>query len=216
MKTNRLTVSIDLWGTLIKSNPEFLIEKRKLVRKYINDISDEEIDNAFERAKDKLNAVIEVTGWQPKLDVIHKVLSYELSYKIEPAYPLYPFTYSYQALVIDYPPLIYSDETIEVLSDLARIANLYLSSNTMFIEGNTLTDSLDNKYNLFKDFDVLFFSDQMGFAKPHKNMFPACFHIGDNPITDCWGAEKADSKPIIINSNSLTIKDAYDIIVQGI
>ena len=215
MKTSRPTVSIDLWGTLIKSNPEFVVEKRKLIKKYV-DISDEEIDNAYKRAKEKLNAVIEVTGWQPSLDIMHRVLGFELSYTIDSVYPVYPWHYHYQALAVEYPPLIYSDETIEVLDNLARKANLYLSSNTIFIEGSTLADSLNNKYNLFKDFDILFFSDQIGYSKPHPRMFTSDFHIGDNPITDGWGATKAHSKPIIINSNNLTIKDAYDIIVQGI
>jgi hypothetical protein len=42
------------------------------------------------------------------------------------------------------------------------------------------------------------------------------FHIGDNILTDGIGAEIAHSSPIIINSNKQTIKDAYNIIIQGV
>ncbi len=41
------------------------------------------------------------------------------------------------------------------------------------------------------------------------------YHIGDNPITDGIGAELAGSIPIIINSNSNNIRNAYNIISKA-
>ena len=89
---------------------------------------------------------------------------------------------------------------------------LYLSCNTMFIGDKPITKSLEN-WNVVHFFKNLKFSVNSDFATPHFCMYQnSDYHIGDNPLTDGYGAELAGSIPIIINSNNQTFYDAINII----
>lgn len=217
-----INISLDLWGTLIKSTPTFKHEKFNLIKKYFSGCSLEEIAIAFEDTKRELNCIIESTGWQPTQEIIWK----HLFSKLDGGHPLHHLDRmhiidEYQFLFCKYPPEIYSYLTGEFLIKLNKIGNLHISSNTMFATGNSMKCSLPFNEKLFT---MMHFSDEYpNVAKPHSSMFrsPYCqlhYHIGDNPRTDGWGAENAGVIPIIINSNDKTIEDAYNIIAsrQGI
>ena len=113
------------------------------------------------------------------------------------------------------PPEIYCGETLKYLHEIFRASNIIVSSNTMFITGDTLKKCIA-KTGMAKSIDDYRFSDEVGYSKPHGSMFAnSDFHIGDNPLTDYVGARKCGSQPIIINSNDKTLKDAYDIITEA-
>jgi len=116
----------------------------------------------------------------------------------------------YQKLVLKFPPLIYSDETNTYIQKLAENNELVLSSNTLFITGETLKTILND---FGWPFSNMLFSDVIGVSKPNKKMYMnSSYHIGDNEITDGVGPDLIGTKYIIINSNNKTIKDAYNII----
>lgn len=211
-----INISIDLWGTLIKSTPTFKQEKLKLVKEYCDNTLTA-IDLAFDITKKELNCIIESTGWQPSVEVIWYHLFSKLNNGRRMHYlDIMQLVDKYQSLFLKHPPEIYSDITNKFLIKLSKIGNLYISSNTMFAKGNTLHLSLPFISKLFHDTK---FSDNVRVAKPSHIMFTAMtYHIGDNMRTDGWGAENAGVIPIIINSNDKTIEDAYNIIAarQGI
>lgn len=211
------TISIDLWGTLIKSSPEFSPAKMQLVREFFPTASVMIIDQAFKETKQEFNKIIEKTGWQPPNELIFQYLVSKLFYygfTQDPEH-IAKFKQAYQKLAIEHHPIIYSQQTINVLKRLSKEFTLVISSNTMLIEGSTLRIVLD-KLKIAQYFEHFYFSDNMLHAKPHAVMFgKSDFHIGDNFFTDYHGAEKAGSKPIIINSTKLTIQDAFDLITQN-
>lgn len=205
-------ISIDLWGTLIKSSPQFSEAKILLTKKYFN-VSGEFITECYQSVKKQFNDIIEITGMQPVSVSIFKLLFYRLG-GVGSDEELLRFIYSYQDIAIKFPPLLYSDETKEYLAKLSEHGNLILSSNTMLISGHSLQHIM-NGLGILKYFQKTNFSDQLGVAKPSKEMYSGShYHIGDNPLTDGRGAKLAGSIPVIINSSKKTIKDAYNFIIQ--
>lgn len=205
-----IIISVDCWGTLIKSSPLFTEAKIKLIKQYFYISTKEDILKSFSETKKQLNSIIEHTGFQPSEIIIFTLLFSKLnnSYKSFPF--LEKFAYEYQQLSIQYPPELYSEETVEYLCKLKELGPLYISSNTLFINGASLKKILQH-HKIDNYFDKFYFSDEMHVSKPDKKMFGGShFHIGDNINTDFVGATVAGSKPIIINSISSTIKDAYD------
>ncbi len=93
--------------------------------------------------------------------------------------------------VIDFIKLVASSE-----------AKLVMISDTGYTKGTEMRKLLDF-YGVFSCFDYFVFSDETGFAKPHEEPFKIVekkfsniakdemVHIGDNPLTDGAGAEKA-------------------------
>lgn len=212
------TGSIDLWGTLIKGSPSFSPEKIKLTKEYFaseGDLSDDFIKMAYDATKKQLNNIIEVTGWQPEQDHIFRLMAHKLSSPHHLRLPsLSKFIYDYQELAIQHNPIPYSEETEMYLEKLSADNHLYLSSNTMFIDGKSLRRILA-KLGWSKYFEGMLFSSEQKVSKPNRIMYKnSNFHIGDNFVTDGLGAIAAGSTPCIINSNEHTIKDAYNFITQ--
>lgn len=208
-----LVISIDLWGTLIKSSPSFVDAKVALTKQYFPGET-EFILKCYSETKKQLNDLIEHTGFQPSAELMFTLLFSKLSGNYSKTDFLYAFAQEYQHLAIKLTPQLYSEETLEYVTKLSKLGNLYLSSNTMLIKGRTL-ETILQKLGLASKFSQFYFSDQVGHSKPHKAMYGySNWHIGDNTLTDDIGAFCVGSKPIIINSNSKTIKDAYNIIAQ--
>ena len=207
-------VSVDLWGTLIKSSPLFTQEMVDMTKKYFPERSSEEILNAFSVTKTFFNQMVESTGFQPKNQDLYYFLFSLLNGGYEQHLFYANFYQEYQQLALQFKPEVYSSETIEYLQKLSEIATLQLSSNTMFISGKTLHSTLVH-HKMDQFFTKFYFSDQIKCSKPCRFMYGhSDYHIGDKTITDGTGAKQAGSTPIIINSNILTLKDAYDFIAQ--
>jgi FMN phosphatase YigB (HAD superfamily) len=212
-----MKVSIDCWGTLIKASPTFKLKKVELVKKYFPSLTNDEfILKCFSDTKKTFNDIIENSGGcQPPIINIFTYLFTKLNGGYDNFGFVIPFIDEYQNLSITDGPVLYSEETTLFLEKLSKDADLVISSNTMLIEGVTLLDNL-SRLGISKFFKEALFSDQVKAAKPSKVMYAnSNYHIGDNILTDSIGAINAGSTPIIINSNEKTIKDAYNLIIQG-
>lgn len=211
-----MRVSVDCWGTIIKGSPTFTEKKIELVKNHFPSLAHGFILHCFSETKNTFNDIIENSGgFQPETEVIFRYLLSKLNgeYLNFGFIKLADFINEYQHLAIMYPPIIYSDDTDDYLAKLSQHAKLILSSNTMLIKGSTL-DKILYSIGIGKYFSFTGYSDMLGFAKPDKQMYVGSkWHIGDNPLTDGIGATLGGSKPIIINSTNLTIKDAYHIII---
>lgn len=207
-------ISIDFWGTLGKSSPDFYPKKIELLQAFIS-TSDMDIENGLNTTKEYLNDLIEKTGFQPSIDVIFKYLLSNINkrlYKITEC-DLTQLIKSYQELATEYSPIVFSEDTINCIHELKDNGHmLTLSCNTMLITSVPILQSLHD-WGIYNDFRYTLFSDEMGYAKPNALMYNRSnYHIGDNAITDGLGARLARSQPILINSTKLTIRDAIDII----
>lgn len=210
-----LIISIDLWGTLFRSSPDFVDAKVALTKRYFKALDNKQILECYSDTKKELNAIIEQTGMQPSERVIFTLLFSKLSDGYENFELFEKFVFEYQFLAQNIPPHIYSEETKDAILRLSEIGKLYISSNTMFISGTSLKTIIFNA-GIGRYFDRFYFSDQIGESKPSRVMYGhSNYHIGDNVYTDGIGAKCANSHPIIINSNDKTLTDAYNFITQN-
>ena len=94
---------------------------------------------------------------------------------------------------------------------------LSISSNTGFIEGNTIIATLQN-LNISGYFDFCIFSDEIGASKPSTGFFDKVFeqivaekeevlHVGDNLKADYEGALKFGFKAYHISNQQYTLND---------
>jgi FMN phosphatase YigB (HAD superfamily) len=212
-----MIITIDCWGTLLKASPTFKKTKVALVKEYFPSLkdNDEHINKCFNDTKKLFNDIIENSGGcQPTITNVFTYLLSKLNMGYKKFEFLDEFIENYQMLAFNDGPTIYSEETLEYIEKLSKDAKLVVSSNTMFICGDVLLDFL-SRTGLAKFFKETLFSDQLKVAKPHVKMYHGSqFHIGDNEITDVIGANNAGSCGILINSNTKTIKDAYNFIIQ--
>lgn len=82
----------------------------------------------------------------------------------------------------------------------------------MFLNGHVLSSWM-NKKGWDKYFQFYRFSNERNCSKPYPEIFykTALYHIGDNPITDGYGAESIGIKFIGINGDyGKTLKDAVN------
>ncbi|WP_428328126.1 HAD family hydrolase [Mucilaginibacter sp.] len=220
--------SFDLWLTLIKSNPGFKTERTRIFHRDYNPAnkSIDEVAKAFRQVDLMCNAINERTGKNIDSDEMHLMVislindnEFDLL-RIDTA-KLYN---DMEALVLANMPILYADETIEVLAHLKQKGNCTMSilSNTAFIKGVTLRKVLI-ALGLHDFFDFQLYSDEVGMSKPNPGLFNLMIknikqvnaqkqislaniiHIGDNPKADVEGADAAGIKSLLINSNNISI-----------
>lgn len=206
------TISFDLWGTLIKSNPQYSIERNILIKKYSNNkkLTDEIITNTFKQVKEDYNFIIEKYGAHfASSDIYHIILDLlqipnSLHYNIMD---------DLDELFIKNPPTLYDENTLHTIIKLyTSNIKLKLISNTLLIRGEILLKALPFIELYFKD---ITFSDQIMYSKPHYYIFNNSYsinkdmvinkeilHVGDNIITDIKGARDYGVSTLHINGNS--------------
>jgi putative hydrolase of the HAD superfamily len=214
-------ISFDLWGTLIKSNPDYKPQRNYLIRKFFGSlISDEQIKSG----KGLLDKIMEVSGTQ--LSYAHQMLiiisgSYgrDIFYSHEfHKQQLIRFELENMQLVRECPPLL-MDGAQEVLEGLLeRDISTSVLSNTSFIPGVALHTALRqmkvSDYFLFE-----MFSDIELLAKPspalYKRMVSRTYqqrhdvlHVGDNEHADS-GAGIVSS---IILNKEITLQNLLTVI----
>jgi putative hydrolase of the HAD superfamily len=220
--------SFDLWLTLIKSNPDYKQERTRIFHRDFNqgDKSIEEVTKAFRQVDLMCNAVNERTGKNIDADemclmVISLINDNQLNLgEIDTG----KLSADMEALVFNYPPVIYAPVTIEVLDHLKQKggSTFSLLSNTGFIKGATLKKILA-ELKMDQYFDFQLYSDEVGMSKPNPALFnlmlqnikqinkgkditlDSIIHIGDNPKADIEGANAAGIKSLLINSNNQSI-----------
>lgn len=212
-----MKIGFDLWGTLIKQNPLFTERKRDLIKKYMPFDKVEKVEEVLKEVKLHLNSVIEHSGWQPTRDVIEQMIASKVVVGED---NITSFMNEYQMLAILYPPELFDENTLLSLIDLSTEAELYIVSNTMYLNGSTLLETL-NQLGIKHLFKKFYFSDQQQCSKPSvhinsKDKFD--YFVGDSEITDRVYANKLGSKFILVNRKDIniktTIKDVHDIITK--
>ncbi len=216
--------SFDLWLTLIKSNPLFKKQRSKYFHQHFNfqNISLEEVELKFRSVDVMCNAINERTGKNIDADemylmVISQINNNQVNLNDIDVDKLYN---DMEALVFDYMPQVYDQETISLLANLKDSgATTNILSNTGFIKGVTLREVL-RKLTLAQYFDFQLYSDEAGMSKPNPAFFELMIsqakqltplnlqdimHVGDNPVADVDGALRAGINATLINSNQVSI-----------
>lgn len=220
--------SFDLWLTLIRSNPEFKIERTKIFHRDFNPSHKgiEEVAKAFRQVDLMCNAVNENTGKNIDADEMYLMV---ISLINDNALDLCDIDINklyldMEALLFRHLPITYDTVTIEVLDHLKQKsgATFSLLSNTGFIKGTTLKKVLV-ELKMDKYFDFQLYSDEVGMSKPNPALFRLMLeqvkqinpgkdigpeniiHIGDNARADVAGANNVGIKSMLVNSNDLSI-----------
>lgn len=200
-------ISFDLWMTLIKSHKNFKSAREEMVFKYFNPDrkSLDWIKSAIRSSDTYTTEMSEKSGlhipastiWARVFRILNTPITIEKILDVDDRT---------QKLFKKYPPVPYDSNTIPTLKKLVKRHKLYVSSNTGFIKGLTIIESIDSEIlELISEWK---FSDECHFSKPHPEMFfkNVIMHVGDNPTAD-GGSVKVNVDFFQINSNSKTILD---------
>ncbi len=211
--------SFDLWQTLIFDNRSLGKERDRLRLEGMGKILDETcpvnyeaLAQAYHRCGQRL---VEVQAQQEDMDTSAQVsfllrcLPGEFGWVLDHEETFERLVRAYVEPVLAVPPVLGagSRETLAWLKEEGyRIA---LVSNTGRTPGY-MSRQLLRQLGIPHFFDVLVFSNELGYTKPHPSIFqvalqglgleaPQVVHIGDNPTTDLWGAKRAGMKAVLLN-----------------
>lgn len=219
--------SFDLWLTLIKSNPLFKEQRARFFHSEYNfqRKSLDEVTLIFRQVDLLGNAINERTGKNIDADELYlMVISMMNNYDIiRVEIDLDGLFIKMESLLFDYMPMLYSDETSDVLHRLKEQSQATFSilSNTGFIRGQSLRRVLA-ELKIADLFDFQLYSDETGLSKPNKELFElmlkeittlkkqeidlkSIVHIGDNPVADIAGGMAIGIETLLINSNQKSI-----------
>ena len=213
-------ISLDLWGTLIQSNPEFKKKRSLLIfEKYnLNKRSINFINRSFKLVGylcDKINMIL---GGKISSKKMNSIFLLTMGYNLkEIENILDDFIKDIADLFLLYPP--YCDtNSIELLFQIKKKCTINISSNTGYIESDTLKQYFQNA-NLNSLIDFYVFSDEIKASKPYKLFFQkvkelsgakSILHIGDNKFADGMGAYFSGIKSEIISPT----KNLYELLIK--
>jgi|GEM_PF-95205 len=214
-------ISFDLWNTLIISNPVF----KTLQAQLFSDFLDVELallspalfylDKALDKKAEKKGAQ---ASFQERISLLAQQLERTLpAGKINELYEAQESVFLANAPTLSEPNI---GDLLDTLKD--KGTRLLLISNTGFIAGKTLRMAM-NELNIGQQWDTMRFSDEVGYSKPDKRMFapfqqePALqtteiLHVGDNLITDYYGARKNGFLSCLYTKNLPTFELKFDTI----
>jgi putative hydrolase of the HAD superfamily len=211
--------SIDLWGTVIKSNPNFKPERAKYFCKNLNkkNKSLEEIEAIFRSVDIMCNSINETTGLNIDAQEMYLMVAFQINECLTMDDDLLSkIDLAMSNLIVTFPPLILNQHvipTLEILKKHQKTMNI--SSNTAFIKGKILRQVLiELKLDQYFNFQI--YSDEIGYSKPspyfydivlsktklihHDIQVSEILHVGDNPIADLSGAKNAGFQSMLIDN----------------
>lgn len=214
-------ISFDLWLTLIRSHPEFKLKRAELITEFfsLKHLTPAEV-NKFVRTADKLFDRYNMISGK-KLSANH--MYYHILQKLIPdecisTEDAIGIREKADNLFLEYIPTFVNENIPSILAQLADEGyTLNLSSNTGFIEGETLRVVL-NQLGILRYFSFCIFSDEINASKPSSHFFQKVYeqisvprnqvlHIGDNPKADYQGARNFGFEALLITNQNYTIND---------
>lgn len=205
-------ISFDLWGTLIKPNPEYKTARIKIISEYTKEHPDE-ITHIFSRIKKDFDKLVEEYSASFNPTTLYRGVLSQLG--IHSQHIVREIEVRLQNKFIAHPPLLYGG-TITNLEQIDLKIDTTLISNTLLTRGEALMAALPD---LMIHFENKIFSDAYQVSKPllfsdhcysfHRFQPREILHVGDNVITD-GGCQKYGFNFFQINSNDKTIADIHE------
>lgn len=220
-KTKARVISFDLWGTIIKGNPEHGEQRNKLMKKILfPEMSKVGFDKKVKSAKEFADYSNEGLGQQLSWEQAMLMTCFDSSegpIKAQLIERFKKYELEYQKIAQEYLPLIYSDETKKVLTQLkGKDIPVIYSSNSSFGTGNMMQVAL-YRLGLLDNKTSFVFSDIIKVSKPSSQFFTRVFsnsrswyndlipgqmlHVGDNDFADS-GCLQVGIPFLHINSDS--------------
>jgi putative hydrolase of the HAD superfamily len=213
-------ISFDLWLTLIKSNPEYKINRNILFREFFSiDKPIEEVALIIRKFDVLTNSINE--------KITHNFDTFEIyclildglgadinNFTLQQLQDFYLLT---ENLLMQYKPLLLNANIPVLLKQLHQQGKtMNILSNTAFIKGTSLRKII-SYYELDKYFSFQAYSDETGFSKPGMEMYRYAYemmtalgisakhdvlHVGDNLVSDYNGAISFGFNAHLITHNS--------------
>jgi len=199
-------ISFDFWNTLVVFNPDF----SKARPQAMSEITGQPVENClvtYKKVKRYLDVIAEVTGVAFTSIEVFNLFMRELG--VAPSSQMAHALYTrIGELALAMPPLVLP-ETIDGLRRLTDSGlTISITSNTNYISGRFLRDIIRD---WGVDFHHMLFSDEEGCSKPSMDMFDKIIdqtgykpsdivHIGDHPVCDGEGAQRAGMHRIVIEN----------------
>ncbi|AWG26179.1 HAD family hydrolase [Flavobacterium kingsejongi] len=206
--SNYQHISFDLWLTLIRSNPQFKIERNRLFRDFFKiEKSIEEVSTVIRKYDVLTNYINERVGKNFDTLEIYFLILAALDVDLN-AIEMKEFDEFYaltESLLLTHKPLLLDEkfpQKLEALHNQGKSMNIL--SNTAFIKGSSLRKILQH-YDMEAYFSFQIYSDEAGFSKPNNRIYQLAYdeivkikamekkdiiHVGDNRISDFDGAKK--------------------------
>lgn len=206
--SNYQHISFDLWLTLIRSNPQFKIERNRLFRDFFKiEKSIEEVSTVIRKYDVLTNYINERVGKNFDTLEIYFLILAALDVDLN-AIEMKEFDEFYaltELLLLTHKPLLLDEkfpQKLEALHNQGKSMNIL--SNTAFIKGSSLRKILQH-YDMEAYFSFQIYSDEAGFSKPNNRIYQLAYdeivkikamekkdiiHVGDNRISDFDGAKK--------------------------
>ena len=191
--------SFDLWNTLFRSNPEFKKQRLDILTELFetND-SDENIQKCYQvyiASDSAIEKIADATGKHFGFEERLRMMSY--CYRQLSEQEISTCKQKIELAFLTNPPILINPHTEHIIQSLRyNGCGIAVCSNTGMIDGSVMRRVLEY-HKLMPLIDVSIFSNEVGFAKPHKTIFNCLkafcvnaeiFHVGDNLLTDYLGA----------------------------
>ncbi len=219
-------VSLDLWMTLIRSNPVFKPARNQLIRDWFGiSMPVEGITVQMQQFDRLFNRINETTGHHTHCHTMLMVILEHLGADIQEItdHQLNEYYDEMEKLFFQYPPLWCEPDIAGTLHNAKALRGLTFSllSNTGFIQGKTLRRFLENSA-LEGVLSFHLYSDELLYAKPHPHCFEAVYHgvqaikdipkaavthIGDNDHADAAGARAFGFNAALVGEGRGTLRE---------
>jgi putative hydrolase of the HAD superfamily len=213
-------VTFDLWGTLILDSSQYdrtLARKREdlLYAALGGKASREDIRAAMGRTRSRIEEMRVTMKDVPTSEHVRLLQTFlKVDSDLEHAYT--------GAILYMLPPL--NPYSLEVLTTVKHAAKVGLISNTGITPGRVLRKAL-SKLGIWSFFDVGLFSNEIGYLKPHPQIFQEAsrelgvsltemLHVGDDKITDIEGASAVGMRTLLVEEPG-DLLQVLEVVING-
>ncbi len=208
-------ISFDVWGTILHSNPNNNINRAIYLKENFQlDHSISDIQKIVKDNGKSINELQESTGIQVgRLEIFERLFrKFNLNLTDN---SLLHVDEIFQQSFLDNPPQLIESVYADVITSLRTSYNMSILSNTVYVKGENIQKVLD-RYLGSALFDFTLYSDQLGYSKPHENVYrrlisqsgvasTEIMHIGDSILCDINGPQKYKINTLQVHSNGRSL-----------
>ncbi|MEO8750751.1 MAG: HAD family hydrolase [Allobranchiibius sp.] len=220
-------LSLDVWGTLIGSDPAFKPARNELLRaEFAPGVTPAQFDTALRGADRAADETCMTTGLDVGFDARVCLALQRLAVRSDTVPDRSAQLMARQTtLAMAHPPRPLAPELPTLVAAAARRMPIVLTSNTGMLPGVLMRDLLR-----LAGFDVddlaMVFSNEVGAAKPAREIFdiavravgvPAAqvLHVGDNPVADVQGGADAGLQTLLVAPDGIALAARLREIIAG-
>ncbi len=215
MNTSTQVISLDIWNTILQSNPNFKVAQLALLAQWAGVPNDAAWQETLKEVGKEADIFVEKTGIEIGFEGrVQRLSAKANSPKVHSTEQLAQLYAAMEGYFLENLPYFLEKNLLEILAQLRqKDKRLFLLSNTGFIKGLTMRKAL-KLLGISTFITEAIFSDEVTYAKPHAKMFENLqqqaqveaqniLHIGDNFHADYQGAAQVGINAICFNPNNV-------------